>query len=256
MKDRLEAPDAERRGQSLEAALQAEIAAVTESIAHVLRSPLWAIEGVLEPITTQSNSELPPAVRKDLELALSAARRCLRAMEAVARMASIGNQTGTPGSVDLTAEFQAIAAVLQAAAPDRAVTVSVQPGLRVWTDGATLRLALKALLENAWIFTRESPQPRIECGAEAGASSTPVYFVRDNGVGFDPPHADELFHPFRRFHSPRHYDGLGMGLAIARRALHFLGGTVWAEGRPGAGATLRFALPAPPGEATPGGQHA
>jgi signal transduction histidine kinase len=243
-------------GPAIEAALRAEITAVTESVAHVLRSPLWAIEGVLEPLMTQAEAGLPPAVLRDLELALAAARRCLRALEGVSRLASLENQAGTPGPVDLSAEFQTLAAALQAAAPARAVAVSVQPGLHVWTDLAVLRLALQPLLENAWIFTRESPQPRIECGAEPAASGAPVFFVRDNGVGFDPVHAEELFHPFRRFHSPRHYDGLGMGLAIARRALHILGGTVWAEGQPGAGATFRFTLPAAPGPAELGAAHA
>jgi light-regulated signal transduction histidine kinase (bacteriophytochrome) len=97
------------------------------------------------------------------------------------------------------------------------------------------------LLENAWKFTARQPLAKIEFAAtEKGGKK--VYFVRDNGVGFDMTRADELFAPFRRLHMPGEFGGIGIGLATVRRIIHRHGGTIWAEAAPGQGATFHFTL--------------
>jgi signal transduction histidine kinase len=108
-------------------------------------------------------------------------------------------------------------------------------------DASLLRSALLNLIENAWKFTRRQPQPRIEFGS-ALDGNTPVFFVRDNGAGFDPAMADRLFLPFQRLHPASEFEGTGVGLATAERIIRRHGGRIWAQGEPGRGATFHFTL--------------
>jgi light-regulated signal transduction histidine kinase (bacteriophytochrome) len=104
-----------------------------------------------------------------------------------------------------------------------------------------LRAALENLLGNAWKFTRGCESPRIEFGAERN-NGTVVYFVRDNGAGFDMTYADRLFKAFQRLHSADEFPGIGIGLATVQRIVHRHGGKIWAEGEPGKGAVFYFTL--------------
>jgi light-regulated signal transduction histidine kinase (bacteriophytochrome) len=104
-----------------------------------------------------------------------------------------------------------------------------------------LRLAISNLLDNAWKFSCRTPSPRVEIGVEI-QEGQPVFFVRDNGAGFDPQYAEKLFNPFQRFHSEREFGGTGIGLAIVERVIHRHGGRIWAKSAPGLGATFFFTL--------------
>jgi light-regulated signal transduction histidine kinase (bacteriophytochrome) len=104
-----------------------------------------------------------------------------------------------------------------------------------------LQIALENLLGNAWKFTRKQPQPRIEFGVTEQDGMS-VYFVRDNGAGFDMAHAGKLFGAFERLHADPEFEGTGIGLATVRRVIQRHGGKVWAEGKPGQGATFYFTL--------------
>jgi signal transduction histidine kinase len=104
-----------------------------------------------------------------------------------------------------------------------------------------LRIALENLLGNAWKYTRNKPEARIEFSAESGKDGT-IYCVRDNGAGFEMSHAEKLFTPFQRLHSERDYEGTGIGLATVERVVRRHGGRIWAEGSVGIGASFHFTL--------------
>jgi light-regulated signal transduction histidine kinase (bacteriophytochrome) len=123
----------------------------------------------------------------------------------------------------------------------RTVETVVAPDLEVIGDERLLRIALENLLENAWKFTSLKESARIEFGSFA-RDGRPVYFVRDNGAGFESDKANTLFIPFHRLHAESEFEGTGIGLATVKRIIERHDGKVWAEGRPGEGATFYFTL--------------
>jgi light-regulated signal transduction histidine kinase (bacteriophytochrome) len=144
--------------------------------------------------------------------------------------------------VNLSALAEEIARDLQAAQPERAARFTIQPGLIVQGSPELLRSLLQNLLNNAWKFTRNRAPARIDFGAENNSGQT-VYFVRDNGAGFDMTYVGKLFGAFQRLHSTDDYEGTGIGLATVQRIVHRHGGSVRAEGNVDQGATFYFTLP-------------
>jgi len=145
--------------------------------------------------------------------------------------------------VDLSGLAQAIAGQLQKVQPERPVHVEISPGITASADPQLLRVALENLLGNAWKFTSNQPAARIEVGAEAREGEEQVYFVRDNGAGFDMAKAGKLFVPFQRLHETAQFEGVGIGLATVHRIIHKHGGRIWAEAESEKGATFYFTLP-------------
>ena len=131
---------------------------------------------------------------------------------------------------------------LQRAQPERKVTVVIQEGLMDDGDPRLLALVFDNLLGNAWKFSSRREHAVIEVGSEPQPGREPVYYVRDNGVGFDMRYAGKLFAPFQRLHLRSDFDGLGMGLATVHRVVGRHGGRVWALGALDQGATFRFTL--------------
>jgi light-regulated signal transduction histidine kinase (bacteriophytochrome) len=147
-------------------------------------------------------------------------------------------------SVDLTSLARAAAAELATEEPERAVQLVIPEGLRAYADRALVSLLLQALLGNAWKFTSKVASARVEVGC-AEQQGELVYFVRDNGVGFNMEYAKKLFVPFQRLHAPREFTGTGIGLAACYRIVGRHGGRIWAEGKEGEGAVFFFTLPDP-----------
>jgi len=146
--------------------------------------------------------------------------------------------------VDLSALAHGVAERLCEAEPQRAISFRIEPGLMARGDGRLLEIALTNLLGNAAKFTQGRAVPRIEFGqtSRPEAPGRPVYFVRDNGAGFDMRYVGKLFGAFQRLHRSSEFPGSGIGLATVRRILQRHGGQVWAEGVLGEGATFYFAL--------------
>jgi light-regulated signal transduction histidine kinase (bacteriophytochrome) len=144
--------------------------------------------------------------------------------------------------VDLTALAGEVAAEMKGREPERHVTFDIEPGLSAAGDTALVRVALENLLGNSWKFTAKTPEANVTVGRTVTAGG-PAFFVRDDGAGFDMAHADKLFGAFQRLHQEREFPGNGVGLAIVQRVVNRHGGRVWAEGRPGEGATFYFTLP-------------
>ena len=143
--------------------------------------------------------------------------------------------------VDLSAMAEDIVRSLQQTDAERRVEFVVQPGLQAFGDERLLREVLQNLLGNAWKFTRHKSEARIEFGA-TDQDGQHVYFVRDNGAGFDMTGAARLFTPFQRFHTATEFEGVGVGLTTVRRILERHGGRIWAKSEPGMGATFYFTL--------------
>jgi light-regulated signal transduction histidine kinase (bacteriophytochrome) len=136
-----------------------------------------------------------------------------------------------------------IAASLAQAEPEREVRFSIADGLTVFVDERMIRIALENLLRNAWKFTSQKGEARIELGVTT-RDGEQIFFVRDDGAGFDMAYVGKLFRAFTRLHAMDEFPGTGIGLATVQRIVHRHGGRVWAEGEAGRGATFYFTLPA------------
>jgi light-regulated signal transduction histidine kinase (bacteriophytochrome) len=144
--------------------------------------------------------------------------------------------------VDLSELATDVRTDLEHGEPGRRVEVQIAPALSAQGDPRLLRLVLQNLIGNAWKFTRHAAAPRIEVGSESRAGQL-VFFVRDNGAGFEMQYAKKLFSPFQRLHSVEEFPGTGIGLATVQRIVARHGGLVGAESKPGIGATFWFTLP-------------
>ncbi|HXV22342.1 MAG TPA: ATP-binding protein [Desulfuromonadales bacterium] len=143
--------------------------------------------------------------------------------------------------VDLSVLARKISAELFLFEPERKVEWVIPAGLTARGDSQLLKVALKNLIENALKYTRTVSQPQIELGM-INQQGKQVFFVRDNGVGFDMKDADKLFKPFQRLHNPKEFPGTGIGLATVQRIIQRHGGEIWAKGDPGKGAVFFFSL--------------
>jgi light-regulated signal transduction histidine kinase (bacteriophytochrome) len=145
-------------------------------------------------------------------------------------------------SIDLSELAQSIAGGLLLNQPERNVKFDITPGLVVHADTYLMRIVMENLLENAWKFTGKHPTARIEVGSVVQEGEI-VYFVRDDGDGFEMAYAGKLFGAFQRLHSISEFEGTGVGLATVRRIIHRHGGRIWAQAEKGKGAAFYFTLP-------------
>jgi signal transduction histidine kinase len=164
-------------------------------------------------------------------------------IEGLLNLSRIARTEVTRGPVNLSELAEEIVAELREGAAQREVSVVIQPNLTAEGDRALLRVALENLLGNAWKFTGKQSDARIEFGAATVADER-VFFVRDNGAGFDAAYLGKLFKVFQRLHSASEFEGTGIGLATVQRIIRRHDGRVWCEGEVGKGATFYFILPA------------
>jgi light-regulated signal transduction histidine kinase (bacteriophytochrome) len=158
-------------------------------------------------------------------------------IDGMVSLAGVGRRRPRLETVDVTALAGQVADELRAEHPGREVQIDIEGGLTFETDALLAEVVLANLLDNAWKFTAHRPRAHIAVGAVA-RDGRRACFVRDDGVGFDPAYAHKLFIPFESLHTAGEFPGTGVGLATVARTLETLGGTCWAEGRPGKGATF------------------
>ena len=145
--------------------------------------------------------------------------------------------------VDLSAMSQLILEEWQVRQPDRQVSIEVEDGLQAYGDGRLIRSMMENLLGNAWKFTSKQAEARICVGQNLDAAGLPVFFVKDNGAGFDMAYVEKLFVAFQRLHTESEFPGTGVGLATVSRVVGRHGGRLWAESATEKGATFFFTLP-------------
>jgi light-regulated signal transduction histidine kinase (bacteriophytochrome) len=218
-----------------------ELEAFSYSVSHDLRAPLRALDGFSQVLLEDYAERLDEQGRDFLARIRAASQRMSHLIDDLIQLSRVTRSELKRDEVDLSALVTDVAAEVQQQEPGRRVELAVEPGVRVRGDARLLRVALVNLVGNAFKFTRDQPQPRLEFGVTAGADGR-VYHVRDNGAGFDMAYAGKLFHPFQRLHAVSEFEGTGIGLATVQRIVHRHGGRVWAEGEPGTGAAFFFTL--------------
>lgn len=222
----------------------AELESFAYSVAHDLRAPLRGIDGYSKLLLDDYAPKLDADGQFYIHSVRSSAQWMGQLIEDLLRLSRVTRVEMHLSSVDISQMAQEILQNLARQHPDRHVDVSVQRDLNAWCDAGLLRLALENLLFNAWKFTGRNPEARIEVGSLIQDDRT-VFFVRDNGVGFDMKYAGKLFGAFQRLHSPGEFEGTGVGLATVRRIIQRHNGEAWAEGALNRGATFYFTVSEP-----------
>jgi signal transduction histidine kinase len=216
-----------------------ELEAFSYSVSHDLRAPLRAIDGFSRILLDDHGAALDAGAHDCLDRVRNAAQRMSMLIDDLLMLARVTRAEAVRAEVDFSALARQVADALQAQNPDRRVRFALTPGLKVHGDARLLRIALENLFENAWKFTGGRTEASIEFGMKS-EDSTPVYFVRDNGAGFDMTYAGKLFTPFQRLHMAEEFPGTGIGLATVQRIIHKHNGRIWAEGAVDQGATFYF----------------
>lgn len=230
-----------RRNNELEV-LNKELEAFSYSVAHDLRSPLITIDGFTQVVLENTAGSLDEINRDHLKRISTATRRMHRLINDLLDLSKLVRAPLHRGTVDLSKLAREILQTLRDGAPSRVADLVVSEGLIVSGDPGLLRIALENLLANAWKFTSRKDRTHIELGSGPDRAGRTVYFVRDNGAGFDPRYATKLFSPFQRLHSETQFSGTGIGLATVQRIIHRHGGEIWAESAVDCGAGFYFTL--------------
>ena len=230
--------------------LNAELDSFAYSISHDLKSPLRAIDGFTQLLSERLHERLDIEEQQLMERVLGATHRMATLMADLLALTRVSQQPIHIERLNLSLMAEVVLAQCLKKQPRAHLVSRIELGLFVHADAKLTQLLLKHLIENAVKYTRDQAHPVIEVGrisAEAGAKHTapPIFFVRDNGVGFSMTHTDKLFKPFQRLHMPSAgFEGTGIGLATVRRIVERHGGTIEAEASVGAGAEFQFSLSA------------
>jgi signal transduction histidine kinase len=223
------------------AAVNRELEAFSYSVSHDLRAPLNRIAGFSKALLEFHASALDETARVYLQrIGDSASQMCLL-VDDLLNFSRIARAELKRERVDLSGIVQAFAGELAARDPKRSVEFSIAPGISATGDSGLLRAVLVNLIENAWKFTRKHASARIEFGAVETPDER-VYFIRDDGAGFDMEEASRLFRPFQRLHKSSDFEGTGIGLTSVERIIERHGGRIWAEAEVERGATFYFTL--------------
>jgi signal transduction histidine kinase len=212
------------------------------SVSHDLRGPLEIVNGMSYIIMQQYGRELTPGVKDCLDRIDDASKRMAQLIADMLNLARVTKSEMHRERVDLSAMVRHIAEELKQREPKREVEFVIADGAVVQGDAHLLRVAMDNLIGNAWKYSSNKSPSRIEFGVRPSKGST-VYFVQDNGAGFDPRSAQRLFQPFQRLHPISEFPGTGVGLATVQRIIQKHGGLIWAEGAVGVGATFSFTVP-------------
>jgi signal transduction histidine kinase len=228
------------RTAQLEAANK-ELESFSYSVSHDLRAPLRGIDGFSQALLEDYGDRLDAQGKSYLQRVRAASQRMAELIDDMLSLSRVSRGEMKSQAVDLGALAQSIAAELQSADRRRQVEFTVAAGLVAQGDARLLRVVLENLLRNAWKFTGKNSTAKIEVGVDR-QNGQPVYFVRDDGAGFDMAYAEKLFGAFQRLHSSTEFQGTGIGLATVQRVIRRHGGRVWAESKVGQGATFYFTL--------------
>ena len=228
-----------------------ELEAFSYSVSHDLRAPLRGIDGFSQALLEDCADALPAQGQDYLRRIRAAAQRMAELIDDLLQLSRVSRGDFRRERVDLSAMFMSLIGELRRSDPERAVEVHVASEVTAVADPRLIRITLENLVGNAWKFTTKTAAPVIELGVREDGGDQ-VYFIRDNGAGFDMKYVDRLFGAFQRLHTDKEFPGTGIGLATVQRIIHRHGGRIWVDAAVGTGACFQFTLPyQSPGGATP-----
>lgn len=223
------------------AAANQELEAFTYSVSHDLRAPVRRIEGLVEALAEEHSSQLDETGKDFLSKVANSSTEMGQLIEEFLKLARIARQEIDKTELNLSILVKEVVEELAAADPERKVIVKISQDVLASGDSRLIRIALQNMLNNAWKYTGKTENPEIIFGCQEKDGGK-VFFIRDNGVGFDMGHYDKLFTPFLRLHSDDQFTGTGIGLATVKRIILKHGGKLWAQAEPGKGSTFFFTL--------------
>lgn len=218
-----------------------ELESFCYSVSHDLRGPLRSISGFSQALLEELPPELPGQAQRYFDKITAATLRMGQLIEDLLNLSRVSRGELVRQEVNYTAMAEEVIQDLQQREPGRTVTVSIWEGIVVDADPKLLKIVLENLLGNAWKFTAHADSAKIETGVMLDGERQ-IYYVRDNGAGFDMTYADKLFGAFQRLHAMNEYPGTGIGLATVQRIVHRHGGRIWFNASPGHGAVFYFTL--------------
>jgi signal transduction histidine kinase len=234
----------ERRVKQRTAKLEAstrELEGFVSAISHDLRGPLRSVLGFTRIVLDEHAKELDADAVKCLNRVNMSAVKMSGILEGLLRLSRAGQKELLKSTIDIGRLAGGIVQRLRREEPGRDVACVIQEPLIALGDEALIGIALENLLGNAWKYTSRTPHAIIEFTGTAREGRS-IYTVKDNGAGFDESESGRLFKPFQRLHCQEEFPGVGIGLATVQRIISRHGGSVWAEGKIGAGATFSFML--------------
>ena len=223
-------------------AVNKELEAFSYSVSHDLRAPIRAIDGFSRVLLEEHSTHLDAEGQRLLGIIRTSTKQMGRLIDDLLAFSQIGRKELEKSHIDMTGLARSVMYELRQLEPDRSVAMTIGPLVAAQGDHAMIRQVFANLISNALKFTRQQPKPAVEIACHPEGNEN-VYFVRDNGVGFDMQYAHKLFGVFQRLHSQEDFKGTGIGLALVQRIVHRHGGRVWAEGKVNEGATVYFTLP-------------
>jgi light-regulated signal transduction histidine kinase (bacteriophytochrome) len=219
-----------------------ELEAFSYSVSHDLRAPLRSIDGFSQALLEDYSGKLDATGRNYLDKIRKATQHMGLLIDDMLKLSRVTRAEFKRESVDLSKMVRAIILTLRQNNPARDVKISIQKDIIIDGDRYLLEIALTNLIDNAWKFTGKQKHPHVEFGATLKENEK-IFFIRDNGVGFDMSYVGKLFGAFQRLHTADEFAGTGIGLATVQRIINRHGGKIWAEGEVGKGATFYFTIP-------------
>ena len=219
-----------------------ELESFSYAVSHDLRAPVRSMIGFSEAVIEDYADKLDSEGKDYLRRIRAAGEKMNDLIDAILKLSRLTRAELNIQQGNISELAGDIVAEIQATDPDLHVNFTLEKNLTAWFDTSLLRVALQNLFNNAIKFSRSKPNPQIEFGALPRANGSEVFYVRDNGVGFDMQYADRLFGAFQRLHNPSEFEGLGIGLATVARIIHRHHGEIWAEAEADKGATFYFTL--------------
>ncbi|MEN6622056.1 MAG: ATP-binding protein, partial [Smithella sp.] len=219
-----------------------ELESFSYSVSHDLRAPLRTIDGYIRMIMKRQKDKFDEKTRRQFDQVREGAKSMERLIDDLLAFSRLGQQGINLKPFDMSQLIEETWDELKINNPDRNMSLDIKPMPSGWGDRALIKQVLVNILSNAIKFTRTRDMAIIEAGGWEEEKEN-VYYVKDNGIGFDMQYQEKLFGVFQRLHSTSEYEGTGIGLALVARVIHKHGGRVWAEGKVGEGATFYFTLP-------------
>lgn len=225
-------------------ALNRELESFSYSVSHDLRAPLRSISSFSQALLEDYEGQLDDQGRHYLQRIHAGCRRMSDLIQDLLALSRLSREKLTLSSVDISRMVTELATELHQAEPERQVNFLIEPDIVVDGDARLLHIMFENLMRNAWKFTSHHSQATIRFGrlSPREENGSPVYYLQDDGAGFDMAYADQLFIPFQRLHADQEFEGTGIGLATVQRIVRRHQGTMWAEGKVEEGATFYFTL--------------